>query len=154
MLQQHGVRLVTADEAAANAIPVVTSFVLTAADKTRMYGACIVWYEVLDPDVLLAYLDEDQTTASDEGSQRQDPPVLHAPEAICLLSRAALFEAMMDSCRQLFRMRLQSDGPLPEEMLDALLTTPCPRFGAEALRTSPASCSMVGRHLIVTCPCL
>ena len=38
----HGVRLVTPDEAAVHAIPVVTSFVLTAADKSRMYGACIV----------------------------------------------------------------------------------------------------------------
>lgn len=42
----HGVRLVTHEEAMANAIPVVTSFVLTAEDKSRMYCACIVWYEV------------------------------------------------------------------------------------------------------------
>ena len=54
----HGVRLVAPEEAAANAIPVVTSFVLTAADKSRMYGACIVWYEALPPEVVSAFLDE------------------------------------------------------------------------------------------------
>eukprot|EP00965_Chrysotila_dentata_P086281 2847034-Pleurochrysis_carterae.AAC.1 len=38
----HGVKLVLPAEAAANAMPVVTSFVLTAGDQSRMYGACIV----------------------------------------------------------------------------------------------------------------
>ena len=53
----HGCRLATPEEAAANAIPVVTSFVLTAADKSRMYGACIVWYEQLPSEVVFAFLE-------------------------------------------------------------------------------------------------
>jgi hypothetical protein len=68
----HGVRLVTAAEAAANAMPVVTSFVLTAADRSRMYGACIVWYEQLPPSVVRAYLDE-QATLVQEGVDEQVP---------------------------------------------------------------------------------
>ena len=54
----HGCRVVTPEEAAANAIPVVTSFVLTTADRSRMYGACIVWYECLAADVVGAFLDD------------------------------------------------------------------------------------------------
>ena len=116
----------TAEEAAANAIPVVTSFVLTAADKSRMYGACIVWYEELQPDLLLAYLDED----ADEQLKKQDLPTLHAPEAICLLSRVAMFDSIMKVCQQLFRMRISSASPLPDDALRPLLQTPCPRYGA------------------------
>eukprot|EP00966_Prymnesium_polylepis_P020910 481543-Prymnesium_polylepis.1 len=143
---QHGVRLVTPEEAAANAIPVVTSFVLTAADKTRMYGACIVWYELLHPDVVQAYLDENMQSSTDEESQPHEPPVLHAPEAIVLLSRVAIFDAMMECCRQLFRMRITSDTPLSEDALAQLLHTSCPRFGAWA-PAAAAPCAHVLRVL-------
>ena len=91
----HGVRLVTHDEAMANAIPVVTSFVLTAEDKSRMYCACIVWYEQLPREVLLAFL-EQLELAPGEGVEL---PTVHAPEAICLLSRVPVFEFLMECCR-------------------------------------------------------
>jgi len=108
----HGVQLVTEDVAAANAMPVVTSFVLTAADRSRMYGACIVWYEALPVAVVQAYLNEhgadDPDPAAEVGAAPPPPPRLHAPEAICLLSRAPIFEALNASCRQLFRMRLSN----------------------------------------------
>ena len=91
----HGVRLVTHDEAMANAIPVVTSFVLTAEDKSRMYCACIVWYEELPREVLLAFL-EQLELAPREGVEL---PTVHAPEAICLLSRVPVFEFLMECCR-------------------------------------------------------
>jgi len=148
----HGVRLVTSEEAALRAIPVVTSFVLTTADKSRMYGACIVWYEELPAEVVAAYLDEADGTgaapsaavsmvadtaadieATDSAEALHEEkirrPTVHAPEAICLLSRVAVFDALMDSCRQLFRMRLSSRGPLPAEALEALLHTQIPPFG-------------------------
>ena len=54
------------------------------------------------------------------------PPAVHAPEAICLLSRVAVFEALMECCRQLFRMRLQSAGGLAEAALEPLLTMRLP----------------------------
>ena len=91
----HGVRLVTHDEAMANAIPVVTSFVLTAEDKSRMYCACIVWYEELPREVLLAFL-EQLELAPGEGVEL---PTVHAPEAICLLSRVPVFAFLMECCR-------------------------------------------------------
>ena len=98
----HGARLVTPEEAMANPIPVVTSFVLTAGDKSRMYGACIVWHEQLPEAVSLTFLE--QLDLLPEGAK---PPTVHAPEAICLLSRMPVFEGLMECCRQLFRMRLQ-----------------------------------------------
>ena len=144
----HGCRLATREEAAANAIPAVTSFVLTAADKTRMYGACIVWYERLADEVVTAYLDErgaahadEQRALLDEAEQAEhalvggSPPhpsaarpalEAHAPEGICLLSRVPVFDALMEACRQLFRMRISSDGPIPAESLNALLSTAMP----------------------------
>lgn len=132
----HGVRLVTPEEAAAHALPVVTSFVLTAADKSRMYGACIVWYERLADATVSAFLEEAEAAgaaavsgqASVEGPPRGGVPEVHAPEAICLLSRVAVFDALMDSCRQLFRMRLASNAPLAPLSLEALLSTPVPAF--------------------------
>ena len=177
----HGCRVVSPEEAAANAIPVVTSFVLTAADKSRLYGACIVWYEKLPAEVLRAFLDErdgDKTAtqasnkaagsadgaadhraegaAGAEGSESGEGaattcadqpgaaaaiapahsaragaplPEVHAPEAICLLSRVAVFDALMEACRQLFRMRISCDGPIAPAELSALLGTPMPGFG-------------------------
>ena len=128
----HGIRLVTPDEAAANAIPVVTSFVLTAADKSRMYGACIVWYEQLAVETVTTFLEDvDSVSPTQDGEDcmpQRDTPRVHAPEAICLLSRVAVFDALMDSCRQLFRMRLACKGPLPPAALHALLNTPMPAF--------------------------
>lgn len=140
----HGVRLVTADEAAANAMPVVTSFVLTAADRSRMYGACIVWYEPLPPAVVQAYLDEQgglvQAGVDEPGPESAlaepaelaaaapAPPPLHAPEAICLLSRQPLFEFLNTCCRQLFRMRLSD--VLSEQALLPLLSATVPPPGA------------------------
>ena len=126
----------TPEEAAANAIPVVTSFVLTAADKSRMYGACIVWLERLPADIVSAFYDEVEAggpTASDEDVTDQPArtlPEVHAPEAICLLSRAAVFDALMECCRQLFRMRLSSTGAISYDALSALLTTTLPRPGS------------------------
>ena len=110
----HGVRLVTPDEAAVHAIPVVTSFVLTAADKSRMYGACIVWYEQLPSEVVFAFLEAAEALPPDGAPQ----PVVHAPEAVCLLSRVPIFEALMECCRQLFRMRISSNGALSAEALE------------------------------------
>ena len=121
----HGVRLVTPDEAAVHAIPVVTSFVLTAADKSRMYGACIVWYEQLPSEVVFAFLEAAEALPPDGAPQ----PVVHAPEAVCLLSRVPIFEALMECCRQLFRMRISSNGALSAEALAALLYTPLPPMG-------------------------
>ena len=74
---------------------VVTSFVLTAEDKSRMYCACIVWYEELPREVLLAFL-EQLELAPGEGVEL---PTVHAPEAICLLSRVPVFEFLMECCR-------------------------------------------------------
>ena len=143
---QHGIRLVTAEQAAANAIPVVTSFVLTAADKSRMYGACIVWYELLPSEVVSAYLDDDLAETDEEFAQR-DLPLLHAPEAICLLSRIAIFDALMECCRQLFRMRISSDAPLPVDALAPLLHTPSPRFGAIRIQQGHRSRCLYLRRL-------
>jgi hypothetical protein len=152
----HGVRLVTADVAAANAIPVVTSFVLTAADRSRMYGACIVWFEALPDAVVRAYLDEagpealaahpdaadaggadtaadaasDADGAAATGAGAAGAPQLHAPEAICLLSREPIFEALNTCCRQLFRMRLARC--LTEEALLSLFAASVPSFGRTA----------------------
>jgi len=118
----HGVRLASADFAALHAIPVATSFVLTAGDKTRMYGACIVWYEELPEAVASLFLEEMDV---DEA-----PPVVHAPEAICLLARVPIFSVLMDSCRQLFRMRLaRAPAPLSMADLEPLLGTPLPAHG-------------------------
>ena len=126
----HGCRLATPEEAAANAIPVVTSFVLTAADKSRMYGACIVWYEPLSADVVNAYLDEGDAENNNRGSRDASLREAHAPEAICLLSRVAVFDALMEACRQLFRMRLQTpNAPIPSSSLNALLSTAIPGYG-------------------------
>ena len=166
----HGVRLVTHDEAMANAIPVVTSFVLTAEDKSeapssspdslllaklsllfsklslssspdvpstlqtppplsrsRMYCACIVWYEELPRAVSLAFLEQLELAPKD--GTGASLPTVHAPEAICLLSRVPVFEGLMECCRQLFRMRLQSgDAGIPEKLLEPLLTTRLPGF--------------------------
>jgi len=99
----HGVRLIPASEAAERAIPVVSSFVLTSADTCRMYGACIIWYEELPTRVAAHFLDGRRKKWVDDGLL----PV-HAPEAICLLSRVPIFEALMECCRQLFRMRISS----------------------------------------------
>ena len=164
----HGVRLATREEAALNAIPVCTSFVLTASDKSRMYGACIVFYERLPQEVVRAFVDETDAAAvgpapgaaklgesdsvaestatapaaapatapaadaaSAPGSEVPEPVAeeVHAPEAICLLSRVAVFDALMECCRQLFRMRISSEGPLPAAALTALFHTPVPSFG-------------------------
>ena len=123
----HGVRLVTHDEAMANAIPVVTSFVLTAEDKSRMYCACIVWYEELPRAVSLAFLE--QLELAPEDGTGASLPTVHAPEAICLLSRVPVFEGLMECCRQLFRMRLQNgEVAIPEKLLEPLLTTRLPGF--------------------------
>ena len=163
----HGVRVATREEADANAIPVVTSFVLTAADKSRMYGACIVFYEKLPSHVVSAFIEEAndgnanggpggpgkgqdaacagadtasgvveepeaKKVATDAAPATPPPPEAHAPEAICLLSRVAVFDALMECCRQLFRMRISSDGPLPASELAALLAAPMPSFGLRA----------------------
>lgn len=151
----HGARLVTHEEAMANAIPVVTSFVLTAEDKSRMYGACIVWYEELPAAVALTFLEQLELVPADGASL----PTLHAPEAICLLSRMPVFEGLMECCRQLFRMRLQASrtaplpsplavsaearrrraqaaGAIPEELLEPLLGARLP--GASPPRRSYA----------------
>lgn len=101
----HGIRLVTSEEAAINAIPVVTSFVLTDTDKNRMYGACIVWYEQLSAEVVTAYLDDGDSSAADSTA-----PEVHAPEAICLLSRVAIFDALMQCCRQRILMQIRTQG--------------------------------------------
>jgi len=132
----HGVRLVTADVAAVNAIPVVTSFVLTAADRSRMYGACIVWYEPLPPAVIQTFLDEHGALIQLDTAEQAEPnaegadgvPQLHAPEAICLLSREPIFESLNTCCRQLFRMRLSN--VLTEEALLPLLSAALPPHGA------------------------
>ena len=241
-MRQHGINLATPGEAAANAIPVVTSFVLTATDKrggkSQLYGACIVWYEELPADVVHHFLDESevkpaakaakaakeaaaaamaaeeaaeaavaaateaaeaaavsaqkqsaraaavageaaaaeaeetaaktvetaakakatkQATAAakaeetaakaaeqaaaaakvaeeeaKEGAAKEGtPPALkvHAPEAICLLSKVAVFDTLMECCRQLFRMRISSSEPLAPDALQALLSTPMPSSG-------------------------
>ena len=137
----HGVRLATPEYAAENAIPKVTSFVLTAADKSRMYGACIVWYEALPTEVAAQFLDATLDSAVEEGAC-SDAAVeaarragVHAPEAICLLSRVAIFDTLMECCRQLFRMRISSpDGAsLSEKALAPLLNTPLPALGGDDL---------------------
>jgi len=133
----HGVRLVNASVAAANAIPKVTSFVLTASDKSRMYGACIVWYEPLPDGVVQACVDEvmPECDGVERAAERALAGELHAPEAICLLSSAPIFEALNSCCRQLFRMRLSGGDPasteymLTEASLRPLLTTPLPDYG-------------------------
>mmetsp|Transcript_617 Transcript_617/g.1933 ORF Transcript_617/g.1933 Transcript_617/m.1933 type:complete len:415 (-) Transcript_617:515-1759(-) len=133
----HGVRLVNASVAAANAIPKVTSFVLTASDKSRMYGACIVWYERLPDGVVQACVDEvmPECDGLERAAERALAGELHAPEAICLLSSAPIFEALNSCCRQLFRMRLSGGDPasteymLTEASLRPLLTTPLPDYG-------------------------
>ena len=132
----HGVRLVTPEVAAANAMPVVTSFVLTAADKSRMYGACIVWYEKLATETAASFVDgavEQSAGATspppDDAARREAVSSMHAPEAICLLSRSPVFDALMECCRQLFRMKISGDGVLPETALAPLLSTPLPSFG-------------------------
>lgn len=107
----HGARLVTRAHAAANAIPVVTSFVLTASDKSRLYGACIVWYEELPPPVVAACLYEREHGAAslDELRHRPPPPpAVHAPEAICLLASAPVFSA-----RALIRARDARSPDIP-----------------------------------------
>ena len=164
----HGVRLVTPDVADANPIPVVTSFVLTSADRSRMYGACIVWYEPLPVDVLNAYLDECDEVAgklgtasvnneSPKDSTRQacnmpddskNSSIAHAPEAICLLSRAPVFEALNSCCRQLFRVRL-SGALITENFLDPLFSTPIPPHGCSAslqLGNAPLTFSIPGAN--------
>ena len=112
-----------------------------------MYGACIVWYECLAADVVGAFLDDADAAPNRgaNGNERGEPapsaagddpssvaptdqgsdstrgaPEAHAPEAICLLSRVPVFSVLMDCCRQLFRMRISSDGPLPASALTAL----------------------------------
>ena len=136
-------RLASPGDAATNAIPVVTSFVLTAVDQSRMYGACIVWYEELPAEVagmLFEDADPQAPAAVAAGSDDEDPslevhrsiPSVHAPEAICLLSRVAVFSALMECCRQLFRMRISNTGPVSEEELEALFTTRVPSFGCSS----------------------
>ena len=61
-----------------------------------------MWHEQLPEAVSLAFLE--QLDLLPEGTK---PPTVHAPEAICLLSRMPVFEGLMECCRQLFRMRLQ-----------------------------------------------
>ena len=73
----------------------VTSFVLTTADKSRMYGACIVWNEPLPSDVVGAFLDETDGGHEAAEDEARTVPEVHAPEAICLLSRVAVFDALM-----------------------------------------------------------
>ena len=126
-----------------------------------MYGACIVWYELLPSEVVSTYLEEDASLPYEDSVSR-DPPVLHAPEAICLLSRCATFDALMECCRQLFRMRISSDDPLPEESLAPLLHTPSPNFGASprppssAPLSNPPCCDSMTNclraSLLVPCP--
>ena len=79
----HGVRLCTPDEAAYRAIPVVTSFVLTAVDQSRMYGACIVWYEELSADVVNALLVDLDLTAAHAAVESGDTRA-----SVALLDRA------------------------------------------------------------------
>ena len=138
----HGARLVTTDEAMANAIPVVTSFVLTAEDKSRMYGACIVWYEELPQAVSVAFL-EQQELLPEEGSC---PTVVHAPEAICLLSRVPVFEGLMECCRQLFRMRLQARAAIWRHLHPTLTPT------ASRALTQRCHGALLRRSARVRCP--
>ena len=193
----HGVRVVTKDEAALNAIPVVTSFVLTASDKSRMYGACIVFYERLPNEVVAAFVHEGKASpaaaadarssaaapaccdappadstgavsqAVDVGDAPEEYKEAHAPEAICLLSRVPVFDALMECCRQLFRMRISSPGPLPADALTALFSTPMPSFGlrcevplgnVRVAVTTPAANelphTMAGRDFLLLFQCL
>lgn len=114
-----------------------------------MYCACIVWYEELPPAVALDFLQQLEIApeippeGGPEGGPEGDAllptahglgaglglPTVHAPEAVCLLSRVPVFEGLMECCRQLFRMKLQSAGGTPEtweRLLEALLTTRLP----------------------------
>ena len=92
-----------------------------------MYCACIVWYEELPRAVSLAFLE--QLELAPEDGTGASLPTVHAPEAICLLSRVPVFEGLMECCRQLFRMRLQNgEVGIPEKLLEPLLTTRLPGF--------------------------
>mgnify|MGYP006090754705 FL=1 len=92
-----------------------------------MYCACIVWYEELPRAVSLAFLEQHEL-APEDGSGASLPTV-HAPEAICLLSRVPVFEGLMECCRQLFRMRLQKgEAAISERELELLLSTRLPGF--------------------------
>ena len=93
--------------------PVFSTFVLTAAasEGDRVYGAAVMFYEVMDE----ASLDETQ-------HQQLLPPsdtsalshrVIAQNKSICLLSRSPFFDAFKQFLVYLYRMSLASSPPHP-----------------------------------------
>jgi len=93
--------------------PVFSTFVLTAAaaEGDRVYGAAVMFYEVMD----VALLDDVQRQHLLPSTDPNESPrrVVAQNKSICLLSRLPFFDAFKQFLVYLYRMSLATSPPHP-----------------------------------------
>jgi len=94
--------------------PVFSTFVLTAAasEGDRVYGAAVMFYELMDEARLDDVQHQHLLPSSDDSTQ---PPrrVVAQNKSICLLSRSPFFDAFKQFLVYLYRMSVASSPPHP-----------------------------------------
>ena len=95
--------------------PVFSTFVLTAAasEGDRVYGAAVMFYEVMDEACLDDVQRQQLLPLSDDSTQPPSHCVVAQNKSICLLSRYPFFDAFKQFLVYLYRMSLASSPPHP-----------------------------------------
>mmetsp|Transcript_31206 Transcript_31206/g.78017 ORF Transcript_31206/g.78017 Transcript_31206/m.78017 type:complete len:827 (-) Transcript_31206:197-2677(-) len=110
-----GIQLVTLAEHQLDPMPITNSFVLTTADRTRVYGVCITWMDALSSEVVRRFVGE--------AVERAPSSEVYAQQAVCLISRVPAFELLAQCCRQLYRLHITHQTmPLRRELVLPVLS--------------------------------
>ncbi len=104
------------------------SFVLTDEHRVKIFGAALVFYELLEPEDIDSLLGK-------RGEKNSSWMLVYAPRAIAVIGHYPFFHAYTEFLRDLYHASLSS-GPMPIERLVQyfMLQTPLPPLGKVMVR--------------------